>query len=104
MTATTHTTVDISVRTDYVIDGILKQPFIPAPWQQSAACTNADPSLFFIDMRESSEPAKAICARCPVKTECLDYALETSARFGIWGGMTCKERFAEKRRRKQEAA
>jgi WhiB family redox-sensing transcriptional regulator len=64
------------------------------PWLVFGACRDADPNLFFPSNREETEQALSICASCPVRPECLDYALEAGERFGIWGGLT------EKRRRK----
>jgi WhiB family redox-sensing transcriptional regulator len=64
------------------------------PWLVFGACRDADPDLFFPTTAEQSDQALAICASCPVRPECLEYALEAGERFGIWGGTT------EKRRRK----
>ena len=64
------------------------------PWLVFGACRDADPDLFFPTTREETDQALAICASCPVRPECLAYALEAGERFGIWGGLT------EKRRRK----
>lgn len=58
---------------------------------EEAACRNEDLELFFaVDGRE--EEAKAVCQRCPVRWECLTYALETRQRHGVWGGLTAEER------------
>jgi WhiB family redox-sensing transcriptional regulator len=70
----------------------------PATWLQQAACANADPDLFFPDdsrsaVREAKErEAKEWCAGCLVQPECLDYSLATGQEFGVWGGLTEKER------------
>jgi WhiB family redox-sensing transcriptional regulator len=59
-----------------------------------AACATADPELFF--PRERRDPqipaAKRVCARCPVKDECLQYSLSAQEEFGIWGGLDEWER------------
>jgi len=68
-----------------------------------AACVDADPVVFFADHGHPATVAKAICAGCPVCSECLDFALAGSERFGVWGGMTEKERRVEARRRRQAA-
>jgi WhiB family redox-sensing transcriptional regulator len=71
-------------------------------WQSQAACRGADPALFFPETEEGAEPARAICRTCPVRVECLAFALEAGERFGVWGGMTERERAAlpeEQRRR-----
>ena len=88
---------------EQIIDGIGVHDFAPAPWTADAACSGAEPSVFFVDHGRSGEEAKAICHGCPVRSECLDYALENRERFGIWGGMTEKQRRAEARRRREAA-
>jgi WhiB family redox-sensing transcriptional regulator len=62
------------------------------PWMVFAACRDADPSVFFPTTREGVDEALAICATCPVRSDCLDYAVEARERFGVWGGMTEKQR------------
>ncbi len=62
------------------------------PWVVFGACRDVDPDLFFPAGREEESHALALCASCPVRQECLDYALEAGERFGIWGGMTEKQR------------
>lgn len=61
-------------------------------WEDNAACRTADPEIFFPDKGGSTREAKAICATCPVATQCADYALEHDERFGIWGGLSKRER------------
>jgi WhiB family redox-sensing transcriptional regulator len=68
-----------------------------------AACLHANPVLFFPAMQDhagqlQAERAKAICARCPVRGECLAYALATRQKYGIWGGATAEERRTMTRR------
>ena len=60
-------------------------------WRADAACNGADLDLFFPEKGEHGLAAKRICARCPVLTDCLEFALTTRA-TGIWGGMTDLER------------
>ena len=60
-------------------------------WWPRAACKGTDQSLFFADDSESIAAAKAVCARCPVREQCLDFALQ-GRHYGIWGGLTDKER------------
>ena len=71
--------------------------FTGRDWRQSAACRSADPDLFF--PVSASGPAisqiakaKAICSECPVRRECLAFALTTRQVHGIWGGMSEQER------------
>lgn len=66
-------------------------------WWSAAACRSADPELFFPisafgKALEQVAEAKAICARCPVRRQCLAFALRTRQAHGIWGGMTEEER------------
>lgn len=58
-----------------------------------ALCAQTDPELFFPE-RPGVSPrlAKQICAGCPVRVECLEYALRNGERFGVWGGLSPKER------------
>lgn len=62
------------------------------PWMVFAACREADPELFFPDTREQAERALLICRACVVRDQCLEFALATGERFGIWGGTTEHER------------
>ena len=62
------------------------------PWVVFSACRDKDGALFFPETRRAEEHALAICATCPVSGECLEYALEADIRFGVWGGMTEKQR------------
>lgn len=61
-------------------------------WQQDAACRGVLPDVFFPD--EDPAAAKAICSSCPVRLDCLAFAFEHKERYGIWGGLTEKERAA----------
>tara|TARA_R110000751_G_scaffold42528_1_gene98710 strand:- start:1475 stop:1759 length:285 start_codon:yes stop_codon:yes gene_type:complete len=92
------------VADDQLIEGLKPHDLIPAPWTVDAACTGADPDLFFGEHGRPATEAKAVCAGCSVRAACLDFALASHERFGIWGGLTEKERRVEARRRKQEAA
>jgi WhiB family transcriptional regulator, redox-sensing transcriptional regulator len=71
-------------------------------WRSAAACASADPEMFFPVSKagkalEHAAEAKAICADCPVRSDCLAFALRTRQSYGIWGGMTEEER-ADSRR------
>lgn len=55
-------------------------------------CLEVDPDLFFPELGESPEPAKRLCRGCPVRLQCLDYALRHRERHGVWGGTTEYER------------
>jgi WhiB family redox-sensing transcriptional regulator len=66
-------------------------------WKADALCAQTDPEAFFPEKGGSTREAKRICIGCPVREECLDYALEHDERFGIWGGLSERERRALKR-------
>ncbi|MEM7323501.1 MAG: WhiB family transcriptional regulator [Actinomycetota bacterium] len=61
-------------------------------WYVDGACRGLDPDLFFPERGESTADAKAVCAGCVVRAECLEWALATRERFGIWGGTSERER------------
>ena len=73
-------------------------------WRERAACRDEDPELFFPlsdqgpGARQADE-AKAVCARCPVRERCLEYALDNGLDHGIFGGLTETERRALRRSR-----
>ncbi|MEO8815151.1 MAG: WhiB family transcriptional regulator [Mycobacterium sp.] len=72
-------------------------PIIDEQWQDRALCAQTDPEAFFPEKGGSTRDAKKICQRCPVRNECLDYALGHDERFGIWGGLSERERRRLKR-------
>ena len=61
-------------------------------WQDRALCAQTDPEAFFPEKGGSTREAKKICVGCEVRGECLEYALENDERFGIWGGLSERER------------
>lgn len=61
-------------------------------WMDRGLCAQTDPESFFPEKGGSTREAKTICATCPVMAECLDYALDNDERFGIWGGLSERER------------
>ena len=67
------------------------------PWATQAKCLQAEPDTFFPEKGGSTREAKRICGMCEVRSECLDFALENDERFGIWGGMSERERRKLKR-------
>lgn len=72
-------------------------------WRQRAACRGVDPDIFYPVSDEEAEPAKAICAQCPVREACLEYALANRERDGVWGGATERERRRIVRQRRKSA-
>lgn len=67
-------------------------------WQERALCAQTDPEAFFPEKGGSTREAKRICLGCEVRAECLEYALTHDERFGIWGGLSERERRRLKRR------
>jgi WhiB family redox-sensing transcriptional regulator len=63
-------------------------------WMSAGVCAQTDPEAFHPDKSGTVEPAKAVCAVCPVRERCLSYALETNQRFGVWGGTSAQQRQA----------
>lgn len=61
-------------------------------WQDAGLCAEVDPELFFPEKGGSVAYAKRVCRSCPVRPECLEYALENDERFGVWGGLSERER------------
>ena len=68
------------------------------PWAPQAKCLQAEPETFFPEKGGSTREAKRICTLCEVRSECLDYALSNDERFGIWGGLSERERRRLKKR------
>jgi WhiB family redox-sensing transcriptional regulator len=66
-------------------------------WQEKALCAQTDPEAFFPEKGGSTREAKRICLGCEVRDACLDYALAHDERFGIWGGLSERERRRLKR-------
>jgi WhiB family transcriptional regulator, redox-sensing transcriptional regulator len=67
------------------------------PWAAKAKCLQADPETFFPEKGGSTREAKRICALCEVREPCLQYALDNDERFGVWGGLSDRERRRLKR-------
>jgi WhiB family transcriptional regulator, redox-sensing transcriptional regulator len=67
-------------------------------WQRRGLCRETDPDLFFPDVGVSTQTAKDVCVACPVMGECLEFALGTAQRFGVWGGTAERGRFKLARR------
>lgn len=66
-------------------------------WADEALCAETDPEAFFPEKGGSVRAAKQVCRGCDVRPECLRYALEHEERFGIWGGLSERERRRLKR-------
>jgi WhiB family redox-sensing transcriptional regulator len=61
-------------------------------WMDRALCAETDPEAFFPEKGGSTREAKQVCRSCEVRAECLEYALANDERFGIWGGLSERER------------
>ena len=61
-------------------------------WAERALCAQTDPEAFFPEKGGSTREAKKVCLGCDVRSECLEYALANDERFGIWGGLSERER------------
>lgn len=72
----------------------------PENWREQALCAQADPEAWFPEKGHSTKDAKRVCARCPVKAECLEDALARDEPFGVRGGLSERQR----RRLKHQAA
>jgi WhiB family redox-sensing transcriptional regulator len=74
-------------------------------WREFARCRGVDPEVFYpvSDDEEAAEEAKSICALCPVREPCLEFALATREKNGVWGGLTERERRRVLRRRRKTA-
>ena len=75
----------------------------PQDWALRSACRTTDPDQLFVTGAAQNR-AKTVCLGCPVRTECLSDALDNRVEFGVWGGMTERERRALLRRRPDVAS
>ncbi len=76
----------------------MRSPLTLHDWTAAAACVSRDPDDLFVTGAAQNR-AKAVCLGCPVRTECLADSLDNRVEFGVWGGMTERERRALLRRR-----
>src|SRR6476469_7302971 len=105
--ACNHSSVSInSVRQDRWVEGantvrelyLLEGDGEDAGWQERGLCAQTDPEAFFPEKGGSTREAKKVCLTCDVRQDCLEYALENDERFGIWGGLSERERRKLKKR------
>jgi len=64
----------------------------PPPFVAEALCAQTDPEIFFPELGESTAAARRICWTCPVRRECLSYAIENNEQHGVWGGYASRAR------------
>jgi WhiB family redox-sensing transcriptional regulator len=84
----------VVVRELFLLDGDVED----AGWQERALCAQTDPEAFFPEKGGSTREAKKVCLSCDVRNECLESALMHDERFGIWGGLSERERRKLKKR------
>ncbi len=89
--------------TTFSTAGTSTQTSTPQHWRQYARCLGADPNLFHPQPDDPADKAKAICAICPVREPCLEYAITAREKQGVWGGLTEKERRRLIRQRRRSA-
>jgi WhiB family redox-sensing transcriptional regulator len=65
---------------------------LDSEWMEDAACRGCDPEPWFPQRGGLAGPAQAICAACPVREECLRYAIDNDIKAGVWGGVTARQR------------
>ena len=78
-------------------------PTMNATWRNNGACRGLDPEIFYPVSDEEAEVAKAVCGGCAVRESCLEHALGSREREGVWGGCTEKERRRIIRQRRRSA-
>lgn len=81
--------------------------FVPSEdlaWQERALCAETDPEAFFPEKGGSTRKAKKVCGNCEVRAECLEYALTHNEKYGIWGGVSERERRKIKRQSRKDVA
>ena len=88
--------VPLSELVDIVLEAVDRS------WQRQANCMGVDPDLFFPERGASTREAKEVCRGCVVREDCLEYALANGEKFGIWGGLSERERRKIRRRRALE--
>lgn len=85
---------------------VIEVDLLRPQWMRKAACRGEGFDAWFPtdEVGEEADPARRVCAGCPVRPECLDYALDCSIRHGLWGGLSPRERAALNRRRVPQPA
>ena len=82
--------------------GMFAKPGLDTSWQEFSNCLGVDPDLFFPERGASTREAKDVCRGCVVREDCLEFGLQKGAIFGIWGGMSERERRRIRRQRALE--
>ena len=81
-------------------DDFYSPPPPPGSWRFDGACVGVGPEVFYPESGKRPLEALALCAVCVVRSECLEYAIEHNQHWGVWGGLTERQRFALKRERR----
>ena len=84
---------------NYMYEDIFQPAELPENWQDDANCLGVDPDLFFPERGASTREAKEVCRGCIVRDQCLEFALQNGEKFGIWGGLSERERRRIRRQR-----
>jgi WhiB family redox-sensing transcriptional regulator len=96
-----YSTPHLSLLTGFAAQAVTEPGAVPSwptvppgdeSWRLDALCAETDPEAFFPEKGGSTREAKRVCVGCDVRTECLEYALANDERFGIWGGLSERER------------
>jgi WhiB family redox-sensing transcriptional regulator len=90
--ATRGASVRIERLPDVDVASLPTHPTPPDFWQERAACFGVEPDVFFPISEEEAGPALAFCGACPIREECLSWALKNGERYGVWGGTTEQQR------------
>lgn len=109
MTALRPSNQDLVIRTGHGVNGrrsdssgLLASVIVPPDWMLGAVCAETDPELFYPERDSgggsSTLDAKRFCSGCDVRSECLQYALEHDEEYGVWGGLSTRQRRRLKRR------
>lgn len=72
-------------------------------WRQLGACRGLDPGVFYPETDDEADQAKSVCADCGVRIACLEHALSSREKVGVWGGATERERRRIVRQRRRSA-
>ncbi|AWB81077.1 WhiB family transcriptional regulator [Corynebacterium yudongzhengii] len=82
------------VTPEYQQDSRVPEDYLRSQWVTRAHCRGGDPDVLFVRGAEQRGVAATVCRRCPVKTQCLADALDNRVEFGVWGGLTERQRRA----------
>ncbi len=82
--------------------GLGLYPGIRPAWHRKANCRDLNPALFYPERGESVSEAKEVCRACTVRPDCLEYDLANGEKFGIWGGLSERERRIARRERRDQ--